>query len=580
MMENEETLSFKAIQGPLTTKKAIVFFIIIGFVVYFNALFGSFVWDDWTNFLYNPQITNNGLSHFLGNNALNTGIYYRPFFTFYLTVFYNLFSAHPFFYHFFQVAIHIGSVSMLFYLFSKFINKKLSFFLCLFFLVHPIQVESVAWVSATLVPLSFLLGIGGLIVSFRKNNSYKVLVATYLLLLLSVFTRETGFIFFMLIILLQFIYRRGNAFRLLLVEGLVAATYLFCRFVYGKVYFDYDYFSPFRELTLLEKVINTPAVFFYYLKTLIFPYKLAINQQWIVKNPDLNNFVIPIIGITILFSAIIYFGRSLRKGNKQLFNLYLFFLTWFLFGCVTFTPFSPLDLTVADRYFYFPLAGLLGVIGVVLSTFELKNNIRSLILGSTILVLIILSLRTYARNANWNSYFALASHDIKIENNFDMQNMYGTLLVLENNDHRTALKHFLKSVEMFPHESSLKNVGSTYLNLGQKEKALEYFYKALEGKNFASNRTHNKSTYEALATLLFQEKNFKEAIRIATLGIKDHRDDLQLYLVLAISEYELKNQKKALNAATIAYKLSPNLQTKYLYTQILNNQPIKFNISN
>lgn len=571
---------FSSFLTSLTTKRVVYLILLIGGIIFGNILFNGFVWDDWGSLLYNPQITDKSISHTFGHSAINTGIYYRPFFMAYLTTLYSVFSTHAFYYHFIQIAIHITNAFLAFYLFHKFIKKELAFILALFFLVHPIQGEAVAWITATMVPLSFLFGTTALIISLKKNLSIKHFATIFLLLLLCVFTRETGFIYFVLILFFQIIYKRKSLPHIASILGLVTLIYTYFRFVYGKVFADYNFFSPFSELSFWEKIVNTPAVLFYYVKTLLFPYSLAINQMWIVKDIQLFNFYLPLLLLIIIFSGIVAVTLYLRKEKSEKFSAFIFFLLWFGLGCLPLTPFSPLDMTVADRYFYFPFAGLLGMIGIALSEVSLKSErAKKMVLTFTIFVLIVLSLRTIVRNENWKTYFTLVKHDIQIENNFDMQSMYGMLLVHEYNDYTSALPYYLRSVEMFPHETNLKNVGSVYLNMGNREKAKEYFYKALNAKNFSREFDHNRSTYEALATLLFQMKNYEEASRISALGVEDHPDAVQLYMLYAVSEYALKNQPQALEASAKAYELSPDPQTQLLYMQIKENQPLNLNIA-
>jgi hypothetical protein len=578
-IENEDDFSFKKLLVPLTNTKAITWIVVIGFVVFFNSLFNGFVWDD-LNIVYNPQIFTSNLFNILGNNVVNTGTFYRPFFMLYIITLHNIFSTNVFFYHFLQISVHIVNACLLFYFFTKFINKNLAYSLSLIFLIHPIQTESVVWISATLVPLSFVFGIEAVILSLGKKLNFQKYLLLFLLLLLSVFTRETGFIFFILIFYLQIFYKKTDIKKILVVETFVALVYLYCRFILAKVFFDYNFFSPFKGLSFVEKLTNTPAVIFYYIKTVIFPYSLSIDQLWTVKSINFFNFYLPLLVIIFLFCCILMLAIRLKNKRKENVNIYNFFLIWFVLGFLTLLPFMPLDLTVADRYFYFPFAGLLGLVGVVVNEVHIKNPVTKKILISVVaLVIVSLSIRTLIRNEDWKTNFTLVNHDIHVEDNFDMEDMYGTLLAVDNNNYRLALQHFLKSVKLFPYESNLKNVGSTYLNLGQKKEALKYFYIALQAKNFSNTNTHNQITYEALSTLLFQMNDYHETARISALGIKDHPDDLQLYILLSLSEYKLNDQYRALDVALRAYQLFPNAQTRYLYTQIKNGQTVMFNIS-
>ena len=54
--EKSEEYSFYNLFVPLTTKKAVIIFIIIGVVVFFNSLFNPFQGDDYAQIVNNPFV--------------------------------------------------------------------------------------------------------------------------------------------------------------------------------------------------------------------------------------------------------------------------------------------------------------------------------------------------------------------------------------------------------------------------------------------------------------------------------------------------------------------------------------------
>jgi hypothetical protein len=55
MPDGDFDFSFKNLFVQLTNKKAIVWLIIVSFIVYANMLFNGFVWDDLSFIINNPQ---------------------------------------------------------------------------------------------------------------------------------------------------------------------------------------------------------------------------------------------------------------------------------------------------------------------------------------------------------------------------------------------------------------------------------------------------------------------------------------------------------------------------------------------
>src|SRR5476651_408889 len=86
MPDQEQEFSFKKYFVPFTTFKAIHFIIIIGLIVFSNALLNGFVADDLPQLVTNPKVQSisNIFSFFQGGIYFSLpqdklmGIYYRP----------------------------------------------------------------------------------------------------------------------------------------------------------------------------------------------------------------------------------------------------------------------------------------------------------------------------------------------------------------------------------------------------------------------------------------------------------------------------------------------------------------------
>ncbi|MGH7202910.1 MAG: glycosyltransferase family 39 protein [Candidatus Levyibacteriota bacterium] len=238
MPENEpqeKEINFRDLFIPLTNKKILWFIVIIGLIVFGNSLFNGFVWDDNTYIITNPEIHTFNIFQLFGLSMFNSGGYYRPIPAVYFSLLWNIFGNAAFFYHLSQILLHITNACLLFYFLKRFFDKKLTFFLTLIFLIHPVQVESVAYIGATQSELLFLTGLGALLLSSRKIVHWKSLLLMSLLLLLSFLTKETGFLF-LFIILLYHILFNPSRFRLTLLYSLGSvAAYVFIRFVCERI---------------------------------------------------------------------------------------------------------------------------------------------------------------------------------------------------------------------------------------------------------------------------------------------------------------------------------------------------------
>src|SRR5579872_4421840 len=126
----------------------------------------------------------------------------------YFSVLYIFFGKLAFFYHFIQVALHIVNACFVFYLMKKFTKNIYAFFAAVIFLVHPIQVESVAYIGASQSELFFLFGITALIMSMKEKLMVKQWIIISFLLFCSLLTKETGILFFVSVLLYQVLCNR------------------------------------------------------------------------------------------------------------------------------------------------------------------------------------------------------------------------------------------------------------------------------------------------------------------------------------------------------------------------------------
>ena len=133
MHEDDLHVSFTSLFVPFTTLKAVHYIILIGFLVFGNALFNGFVWDDKTYILNNAGVHTINVIDAFKQNFFNNGGQYRPIPVIYFSILYSFFNTVPFFYHFIQITLHIINALLVFLLFKHAFSKKLAFFFSLIF---------------------------------------------------------------------------------------------------------------------------------------------------------------------------------------------------------------------------------------------------------------------------------------------------------------------------------------------------------------------------------------------------------------------------------------------------------------
>ncbi|MGH7203281.1 MAG: hypothetical protein ACREHC_02455, partial [Candidatus Levyibacteriota bacterium] len=334
---NLEEFSLKSFFVPFTTSKAIHWIIFIGFSVYFISLFNGFVWDDYPFLVNNTDIRSINIPHLFSKNIFNVASFYRPLPALYNAIIYSMSGDTAFLYHFVQLILHCINTCLVYLLFKKFLGKYVSFFSSLIFLIHPINVEAVAYISAANNELFFLFGMLALLISTKPKlqKTHYILICS--LSLLSLLSRETGFAFLFLIVLFQFIYVRKRMLTLLSIETLSLLLYFLLRFAYAGIYYTKSltkYPIPIATLPLTERLVNVPSIITYYFSHIIYPAQFAVSQHWVVMDKTITNFYFPLLICSFIFIFFIAFGWYLYKKKRELFKLYLFFFTWFVLGLI------------------------------------------------------------------------------------------------------------------------------------------------------------------------------------------------------------------------------------------------------
>lgn len=496
----------------MRNKTAVMSLVLIGLLLFFYSFFNDFVWDDFEQILKNTSIHNisNVWSYFYGGTFYSggqqnfLGIYYKPFMTTVFSIIYTIFGPDPLFFHLVQVFLHIINAILLYYclkgLFSL-VGKRIgsisliSYLVSLVFLIHPINVETVIYISALQDVLFFFFGILSFltIIYYERISKLRVMKMikvdtifwTALLMLASLLSKETGILFVAIDIIFIIMYQKKRLWNCVIAAVSAITIYCILRFMIADISISHEGLSPVMRSSLEDRIFSMPKIFTFYIKTFFFPKDLAISWHWLVTEADFRNFFIPLIS-TIVFFTIIYISLLKLKGNK-LQKLFIFFLLCFLGSMSIHMQVFPLDMTVADRWFYLPSVGFMGMISVVLIKVisGLDSKFYKILRISLVLLLMSLSVRSFIRTLDWRDGYTLYSHDAIInDSSFDLENNLG-VEAFRKNYIDEAKKHFIRSIELAPYGwTSWNNLGFFYEVTGELENAKKCYLLAINNGNY------------------------------------------------------------------------------------------------
>ena len=558
---------------PFLAKIQLIFLIlIIGLSVYFNSFFNGFVWDDEEQILNNSIIKNFSnlplifkSSTFSTGGAGLSGLYYKPLMSFSFMVNYLIWQSSPFGFHLFQVILHLINAVFVFLIFSKFFkNAFVSFFLSLIFTVHPVNTESVSYISAVQeVLFTFFALLAFLILLYFKNK--KPLIISALLIFLGLLSKETALLSIVIFLFYFIIFEKERIISWILFSFIIILNYLFLRIGIAKLPFSHSSFAPISEATFFQRFLTIPWEIIYYFRVLFFPKTLTIAQHTVIKNPADFSFWGYGIFTLIFITGIIWITLKLKSKN------FYFFLFWFFCSLSLILNIFPLDMTVAERWLYFPMIGFLGMAGVIIEKLNIKNKkIKTFSMFFAFIIIFTFSIRTILRNFDWKNGLTLYRRDI-INNPtaFDLQNNYGVELFRIGKVDE-AKKHFEKSIVLAPKWwTSYNNLGAVYERKGDLKQAEKLYRQAIKNSDYYL-------AYENLGFLLLKTNQIKEAVSFLEKAILKFPQNSRLKVALSLAYYKENRQEEALMMAKQAFYLEPTIQNKNLIELIISQKRVDF----
>jgi len=551
------------------TKKLIVFIFLIGFLVYTNSLFNNFVWDDEEQVVNNPYIrsfTNlptifKGGTFSTGGAGLS-GWYYKPLMSLWFTANYAVFGLRPFGFHLSQVSLHLVNSILIFLIFNKLfisfdakIATLAAFFSALIFAVHPTNVESVAYVASTqeiLYTFFLLLAL--------NMNSLFLAVSFFFFSLLS---KESAVIGIPLIFLYLWLIKnqKKTALGWLIGSGATFLFYFFLRTFVARIPLSPPRLSPIANASLTQRLVTIPFEIFSYLRLIFFPLNLSIAQHQVIKDITDIRFWGAALPVVVVFLSLIWLLFKLKE------KLAWFFFFWFIGSLTLVLNIFPLDMTIAERWLYFPLIGFLGLTAVL---FLQLKNFNKIFIWLLVIIVLLFPLRTVARTFDWRNGLTLFSHDARItRDSFDLENNLGVELFRAGKV-AEAKPHFEKSIKLQPAWwTSFNNSGVVYQQEGNLEKAKELYQRSITNGDYYL-------AYENLGRLMLKTDGPEETIKFLTEALGKFPLNGNLRASLALAYYQKEDFVQAEKSAREAVILSPTEFNKLILLTIIQRKPIEY----
>ncbi|MBN2381785.1 tetratricopeptide repeat protein [bacterium] len=428
-------------------------------ISYLPALYGDFILDDTYFIIENPHIKSldNIPSFFTDTTTISSlkdwGTIYRPVRTLSFALDYAMWRLDTKGYHLVNIIIHALNSVLVFCLMRVLLNKTIvPFFISLFFALHPLQTEVVAWISSRgdllalfFILVAFLLFYHSILPLKRSGFSLVSYYAGSLIAFSAgLLSKELAITFPVLLMLWIFFEKRVcRSIRttiMLLPFFVILAGYLFLKFSYLGNSSKYS----FPGGSYLVTVLSMSASFFRYIKLIIWPHPLCFCYFGLPKSHSLYDPHV-ITGLALFFSLVYLTGYMFCKGER----LIAFFMSWFFAGLVPVSNLIvPLNVLMAERFLYMPLIGFFAAIFILIDRLALKKRAVTIILGG--LLILGMSISVFHRSEFYMVADELMQETYRVAPKSPLASVTLALRAIEQGDNTKAEIYLLSNIKNTP----------------------------------------------------------------------------------------------------------------------------------
>lgn len=507
--------------------------IILTFLAFSPSLRNGFIqWDDHLYVVDNPVVKTlsvENINHIFGSFFVSN---YIPITMLSYSLDYHLHGPSSFYFHHTNLILHLLNCILVFWLFLIISGDSVvSFITTVLFAIHPLRVESVAWIGERKDVLYALFFLGALIsycyyLKEKRNGGYYYF--SMLLFVLSLMSKPMATTLPLELILMDYFFsRKYDKFVILDKIPFFTLSILFGAITMlamnlGKHMLQAIFFDIHIKLTLASYSLVM------YFKNIFIP--SSLSAIYALPRSTLKPYLL-IIPLCIIFLA------AFRSSKKIIFGMAFFLIA--LLPVIRFIPFAG-GTIIADRYTYVPSIGISfitaeGIVWIYRKTALRFFFARIFIIMSLTAIITALSFLTYYRCKIWKDDFSLWNDAIlKHQYSVIAYNNRG-MKYMERNELDKAISDFTKAFSMDKSEiTALTNRAIAYAKKGD-------FYHATEDANINIKLDPKKVESYYLRGLIYLMDNKSES----ALADFNKAIDIDPNYTAAISKRNLLLKKKS-----------------------------------
>lgn len=512
---------------------SIFFLILLNIIFYYPSLKYDFVWDDKELYINTKNIPEgNPFGKVPDHFVPKKDKMYIPMTNLFWSLVASLGGQQdgqfvPFSFHLFNLIVHILNSLLVFLLLKKLLGTDFgALFGAIIFSLHPIQIESVVWISEARGILSAFFGFSAILfyLSYKRDEVIKA-IATSVLIVLSILSKPSGIVFpFLLLLTAWFTHKDLKLLEIAKKKWyivLLIIPFVFISFqgeTTKVIQFEMPFY--FRPLAWLNSIG-------FYIQKIILP--LNLSPGYGITYTYLNKSILNLYPLLITMSVLVL-GMLLKTRRYFWFSV-LFFIVGYLPVSNLFTFYYQYWSTVADRYIYVSMFGVAFFFG-----FFLEKNLSKYKYFSFVIIIIILLVISRNEISKWENEFKLWNDCIEKYPERIPQIYLGRGMAFEaRGEISAALADYTKSIELDSNfYFGFYNRGNIFFDMKRYEPAILDFTRTIQiNPRFVNAYVNRGLCYLEKNDLDMAISDFEKALKL---------DSSQIDVVLYLAEiWEEKN---------------------------------------
>jgi protein O-mannosyl-transferase len=572
--KGKQPVSSNKVNKTVGRKKIMTYWIIsilvLTFIVFYNTLHNSFITnlDDTTYIASASSLKRLAFSDIVYMFSTIIAGNYHPLSVLSLTIDYSLFGQNAFPYHLMNLVLHLANVVLVFW-FIYFLAKRIeaAVIVSLFFAIHPMHVESVAWISERKDVLYTLFFMGSLIcymIYLKYGYKYRYLIYSLVLFCLSLLSKPAAVCLAPVVVLIDYYLKRKLNLKTILEKVLyflLALAFGIITILSQRKFGALSALTDFKYVfTLFDRIfLISYAVMFYIVKT-ITPFYLSAIYYYPQKDGNMLPWIFYFAPLGIAF--IVFLVIKFKTVRREL----IFGFIFFLFTIALVLQFIPVGFTiVSDRYTYVPYIGLFFIIGKLYCNYvdnkfgNFTKGGRNFIVLVIAAAIVLFSVTTIQRNKVWASGIVL--FDDVVKKNPTIGHAYWARGVgkFDMNDYKGALEDYTDAINhnyQFP--VAYNNKANCYYMLDSLPQALAGYNQAIKVFDKYAMAYYNRGTAKQ------KMKDYNGSIDDYMLSIKYDFEHLSwAYNGLGYSYYSMNEFTIALTNLNKAIEIDKEYPNAY-----------------